>query len=64
MLFGPRGLVPPRHCPASRTDLFRAAPGGTTGRCLACQDWHPIRAMGGPYASRVGIVQHPPGAAL
>ncbi|MFS0695096.1 hypothetical protein [Streptomyces nitrosporeus] len=64
LLHGPRGLTPPRHCPASRMDLFEALPGGTTGRCLACQDVHPIRAMGGPYASRVGIVQHPPGEAL
>lgn len=64
LLYGPRGLTPPRFCPASRADLFEALPGGTTGRCLACQDTHPIRAMGGPYASRVGIVQHPPGARL
>ncbi|MFB7043454.1 hypothetical protein [Streptomyces sp. NPDC056294] len=64
LLFGPRGLVPPRHCPGSRMDLYAPLPGGTTGRCLACQDTHPIRAMGGPYASRTGIVQHPPGAAL
>lgn len=64
LVFSPRGLTPPRHCPGSRTTLYEALPGGTAARCLACRDVHPIRAMGGPYASRCGIVQHPPGAAL
>ncbi|QLF83224.1 hypothetical protein QEN61_gp40 [Streptomyces phage Eklok] len=64
LLYGPRSLTPPRWCPASRSALYEPLPGGTTGRCLACSDTHPIRAMGGPYASRAAIVQHPPGAAL
>lgn len=64
LVFGPRHLAPPRFCPASRSSLYEALPGGTAARCLACSDVHPIRAMGGPYASRVGIVQHPPGARL
>ncbi|MGK3093747.1 hypothetical protein ACG93S_28935 [Streptomyces sp. WAC01490] len=64
LLFGPRTLTPPRWCPGSRTDLYESLPGGTTAQCLACRDAHPIRAMGGPYASRAAIVQHPPGEAL
>ncbi|MET7759766.1 hypothetical protein ABZT27_34455 [Streptomyces sp. NPDC005389] len=64
LVFGPRSLTPPRHCPGSRTDLYALLPGGTAGLCLACRDTHPVRAMGGPYASRVGIVQHPPGPGL
>lgn len=64
LLFGPRGLTPPRHCPGSRTGLYTPLPGGTTGQCLPCGDTHPIRAMGGPYSGRVAIVQHDPGTAL
>ncbi|MFF5642100.1 hypothetical protein ACFY8Q_07265 [[Kitasatospora] papulosa] len=64
LLYGPRSLTPPRYCPASRTGLYEQLSGGTAAECLACRDVHPIRAMGGPYASRVGIVQHPPGARL
>ncbi|MEV4966687.1 hypothetical protein AB0886_09805 [Streptomyces sp. NPDC024062] len=64
LLYGPRGLTPPRFCPASRTGLYEPLPGGTAARCIACQDVHPVRAMGGPYAPRVAIVQHPPGEAL
>lgn len=64
LVFTPRGLTPPRYCPGSRTALFAALPGGTAARCLACRDVHPLRAMGGPYASHVGIIQHPPGARL
>ncbi|MDK0520357.1 hypothetical protein [Streptomyces sp. ML-6] len=64
LVFGPRSLTPPRWCPGSRRGLYEPLPGGTTGRCLACSDSHPIRAMGGPYAGRVAIVQHPPGPAL
>lgn len=64
LLYGPRTLTPPRWCPGSRTDLHEVLPGGTVGRCLACRDTHPIRAMGCSYASRAAIVQHPPGEAL
>jgi hypothetical protein len=64
LTFGPRGMTPPKYCPGSRTALYEPLPGGTTARCLACGDVHPIRAMGGPYASRCAIVQHPPGPAL
>ncbi|MFJ2909388.1 hypothetical protein ACIO8F_08120 [Streptomyces sp. NPDC087228] len=64
LTFGPRDITPPRHCPGSRTPLFEAMPGNTTGRCLACQDVHPTRAMGGPYAPRHAITQHRPGARL
>ncbi|URC17961.1 hypothetical protein QEN62_gp39 [Streptomyces phage AxeJC] len=64
LVFGPRSLTPPRWCPGSRRDLYEPLPGATTGRCLACSDSHPIRAMGGPYASRAAIVQHPPGERL
>ncbi|MFD5057404.1 hypothetical protein [Streptomyces sp. NPDC058394] len=64
LTFGPRSLTPPRHCPGSRSGLYEPLPGGTTGRCLACGDTHPTRAMGGPYASRYAIVQHTPGARL
>lgn len=65
VLFSPRGQTPPRWCPGSRSDrLFTALPGGSVGRCLACGDHHSLRAMGGPYASRCAIVQHPPGPGL
>ncbi|MFF5977154.1 hypothetical protein ACFY7C_37280 [Streptomyces sp. NPDC012769] len=64
LVFSPRGLTPPRHCPGSRTSLYRLLSGGAAGECLACGDTHPLRAMGGPYASRTAIVQHDPGAAL
>lgn len=65
LAFTPRYQTPPRWCPGSRSYvLYEALPGGTVGRCLACGDMHPLRAMGGPYAGGYGITQHPPGAAL
>ncbi|WP_033818902.1 hypothetical protein [Kitasatospora sp. MBT63] len=65
LAFTPLGLTPPVHCPGSRSDrLTRAIPPGTVGRCLACGDLHPVRAMGGPYNGRAAIVQHPPGGRL
>jgi hypothetical protein len=64
LVFRPRELQRPKHCPGSRSSLYTALSGGTTGQCLACADTHPLRAMGGPYASRYAIVQHPPGAGL
>lgn len=64
LVFGPRELRPPKNCPGSRSNLVDPLPGGTTARCLVCSDVHPLRAMGRPYDPRIGIVQHPPGAAL
>lgn len=64
LAFGPREHTRPRWCPGSRTALYQELPGGTAGRCLACQDTHPLRAMGGPYNPRYAIVQHPPGQGL
>ncbi|MFF8610848.1 hypothetical protein ACF06X_33620 [Streptomyces sp. NPDC015346] len=62
--FGPRELRPPKNCPGSRRAFLAPLPGGTTARCLVCGDTHPVRAMGGPYNPRFGLIQHPPGAAL
>lgn len=64
LAFQPRHLTPPRNCPGSRTGMFTELPGAGVGRCLACGDHHPLRAMGGPYNSRYAITQHPPGTAL
>lgn len=65
LVFNPRHIQPPKNCPASRSsDLFVELPGGRAARCLACEDVHPLRAMGGPYDPRYAIVQHPPGAGL
>lgn len=65
LLFSPRHLEPPANCPGSRSDrLYEELPGGRAGRCLACSDTHPLRAMGGPYNPRYAIVQHPTGHAL
>lgn len=64
LVFQARHLDRPANCPGSRTDMFEELPGGRVGRCLVCADHMPLRAMGGPYAGRYGIVQHPPGPAL
>lgn len=65
LAFSPRWQTPPRWCPGSRSSvLFEALPGGRVGRCLACSDLLPLRAMGGPYNGGYGIVQHPPGPGL
>jgi hypothetical protein len=65
LLFSPRHVDPPKNCPGSRSSvLFVELPGGRAGRCLACSDVHPLRAMGGPYSSRYAITQHPPGPGL
>lgn len=64
LIFNPRWITPPTTCPGSRSSLFETLPGGRAGRCLACGDVQPIRAMGGPYNPRAAIVQHPTGAAL
>lgn len=64
LVFSPRHIAPPKTCPASRSSLYAGLPGGRVGRCLACGDHQPLRAMGGPYNSRYAIVQHPTGAAL
>ncbi|MGW5616228.1 hypothetical protein [Streptomyces sp. NPDC003877] len=65
LVFNPRHITPPKTCPGSRSSrLYEPLPGGRAGRCLACGDVQPIRAMGGPYNPRAAIVQHPVGAAL
>lgn len=64
LLFEPRHILPPKNCPASRRGLFEELPGGRVGRCLACGDHQPLRAMGGPYNGHYSIVQHPPGKGL
>lgn len=65
LVFSPRWQTPPRWCPGSRSYvLYEPLPGGTVGRCLACGDMHPLRAMGGPYNGGYGITQHPPGTGL
>lgn len=65
LIFEPRHIDPPKNCPGSRSsELFEELPGGRAGRCLACQDVHPLRAMGGAYNSRYAITQHPPGPGL
>ncbi|MFF1792633.1 hypothetical protein ACFVXQ_00070 [Kitasatospora sp. NPDC058263] len=65
LVFRPRDVQPPAVCPGSRTErLTQAIPPGTVGRCLACADLHPVRAMGGPYNPRAAIVQHSPGGRL
>ncbi|WP_030267918.1 hypothetical protein [Streptomyces sp. NRRL B-24484] len=65
LVFTPRDLAPPRVCPGSRDAALTAVDAaGTVGRCLACSDLHPVRAMGGPYNPRAAIVQHAPGARL
>lgn len=62
LVFRPRDLQPPAACPGSRVSrLTQAIPPGTVGRCLACLDLHPVRAMGGPYNPRAAIIQHAPG---
>ncbi|MFE4697250.1 hypothetical protein ACFRIC_09170 [Streptomyces sp. NPDC056738] len=64
LLFSPRDVAPPKNCPASRSSMYQELPGGRVGRCLACGDMQPLRAMGGPYNPRYAIVQHPTGQAL
>lgn len=64
LVFGPRELRPPKHCPGSRRALIAPLPGGTTARCLVCGDTQPVRAMGGPYNPRIALIQHPPGPGL
>jgi hypothetical protein len=65
LTYAPRDIASPSVCPGSRVErLTQAIPPGTVGRCLACLDLHPVRAMGGPYNPRAAIVQHPPGGAL
>lgn len=64
LIFNPRWIDPPKKCPGSRSSLYEELSGGRVGRCLACSDAHPLRAMGGPYNSRYAIVQHPTGGAL
>lgn len=66
LVFAPRRLDPPRRCPGSRREqMWVPVPGGLdVGRCLACGVLAPIRASGGPYDSRVGLITHAPGPGL
>lgn len=65
LVFNPRHITPPKHCPGSRSSLlFTELSGGRAGLCLACKDVHPLRAMGGAFNPRWAIVQHPPGGGL
>lgn len=63
VVFNPRRLTPPKHCPGSRKPMY-AQLGTTAGRCLVCGAVEALRVMGGPYDGRVAIVQHPPGEGL
>lgn len=65
LVFSPRDIHPPKTCPASRSSvLFVEIPGGRAGRCLACSDVHPLRAMGGAFDPRFAITLHPTGPNL
>jgi hypothetical protein len=66
LVFSPRRLDPPPRCPGSRDErLWVPIPGGLdVGRCLACGLIAAVRASGGPYNPRVGLVVHVPGPGL
>jgi hypothetical protein len=65
--FDPRHLTPPTLCPGSRNrDLWEPLnTRGNVGRCLACQDVVPIRAVGRGYSAYgAGPTNHAPGNGL
>lgn len=64
LLFSPRRLTPPKHCPGSRREGFFAQIGTTAGRCLVCGAIESLRGMGGPYNPKWAMVQHPPAEGL
>lgn len=66
LVFSPRRLDPPPRCPGSRAErLWEPIPDGlNVGRCLACGLIAAVRASGGPYNTRVGLVVHAPGPGL
>lgn len=66
LVFAPRRMVPPARCPGSRSDrLWDPAPGGVNvGLCLACGALAAVRASGGAYNPRTGLVSHAPGPGL
>ena len=63
LLFSPRRLTAPKHCPGSRKEAYEAL-SLSAGRCLVCGSVESVRAMGGPYNGRVAMIQHSPGAEL
>lgn len=63
LVFTPNRLVPPKKCPGSRTE-WCAELAWNVGRCLVCGVVTPMRSSGGPYNSRWGMTNHPPGPDL
>ncbi|NRQ40690.1 hypothetical protein HII36_54105 [Nonomuraea sp. NN258] len=63
VVFSPRRLTPPARCPGSRTTWCEEL-GNNVARCLACGAYASLRASGGGYDPRWGLVNHPPGPGL
>ena len=63
LIFSPMRLTPPKHCPGSRTTWCEEL-AWNVGKCLACGVVSPMRSSGGPYNSRWGLTNHPPGPDL
>ncbi len=63
LLFTPNRLIPPARCPGSRTEWCTLL-AWNVGTCLICGVTTPLRSSGGPYNSRWGMTNHPPGPAL
>jgi hypothetical protein len=62
--FDPRWITPPRTCPGSRSHTLWVE-FGRVGRCLVCQEFVGIRAIGRGYnAWGAGPVFHEPGPGL
>lgn len=65
LVFSPRRLTPPAKCPGARSGLWESVPGGlNVAVCLACGVIAAVRASGGPYNPRTGLVTHAPGPGL
>lgn len=64
IVFSPRRLSPPKHCPASRRDRFFVEVSPRVGRCLVFGSYESLRCMGGIYNGYWGIVQHQPADGL
>ena len=63
LLFSPRGLIPPKICPGTRT-MWCDETAWNRGNCLVCGEHVKIGASGGPYNSHWGMRSHAPGPAL
>jgi hypothetical protein len=64
-LFTPRGLTPPRVCPAAKTMWVTEDPTNfRRGTCLACGERVKLGAYGSWYASDWGVRSHAPGPGL